>query len=112
MNFIRLLVPATFDNYDEQAYISANPDIMKAIQSGAFERSAYKHFCKYGNKENRKQWLKCNLDELRAEKVKILEPYLRNDMTLEKEGLIQLPIRTSYKYFKNIGNRKCICTRI
>ncbi|MCC6135391.1 MAG: class I SAM-dependent methyltransferase [Gammaproteobacteria bacterium] len=87
MNFIRLLVPATFDNYDEQAYISANPDIFKAIQSGAFERSAYKHFCKYGNKENRKQWLKCNLDELRAEKVKTLEPYLRSDMTLKKEGL-------------------------
>lgn len=86
MNFIRILVPVTFDNYDEQAYIAANPDIRKAIENGAFDRSAYKHFCKYGHKENRKQWLNHDLEKLRIEKIKILEPSLRKDMVFNKDG--------------------------
>ena len=47
-----MLIPATEKNFDEEGYLTANPDILKAVQSGQFESGAV-HFKTIGHMEKR-----------------------------------------------------------
>jgi hypothetical protein len=52
---IERLVEATPENFDEEKYLAANPDIENAVLEGFFN-SAEEHFSSFGVKEKRKQF--------------------------------------------------------
>ena len=54
MEELDLFVVATFENFDEEHYLLANPDVRRAIDAGGFNGSAYNRFFRYGEKEDRK----------------------------------------------------------
>ncbi len=47
-----MLVPATEENFDEDGYLAANQDVLRAVQSGQLESGAV-HFKTIGFKEER-----------------------------------------------------------
>lgn len=51
---IHVLEPATEENFNEEAYLRANPDVAKAIAGGMIE-SGLVHFRAFGYKEGRQQ---------------------------------------------------------
>ena len=51
---IELAVPATWDNFDETAYLEANRDVAEAVRLGHVA-SGRQHFEENGHRENRRQ---------------------------------------------------------
>lgn len=47
------LRPATFENFDEAAYLAANPDVAQAVAKGEWP-SGWQHFKAHGHRENRR----------------------------------------------------------
>ena len=79
---IELDVIVTTENYDEQAYLSSNPDVATAVRMGQIE-SGLAHFEHFGKSECRRQRLGergVELAEMRKQKMKMLQPKLRTDM--------------------------------
>src|SRR5579864_1809271 len=72
---------ATMENFDEHAYLAANPDVAEAVKRGEAE-SGRKHFEVYGHKEGRRQRTSA-LDlfaGLKRKKLARVQPLLRKDM--------------------------------
>jgi SAM-dependent methyltransferase len=81
MSVVLLSEPATAENFDEDAYLRANPDVKNAVDAGTCP-SARRHFDLFGHKENR--WLSWNPDISAARKRKMdrLRRHLRRDMSV------------------------------
>jgi SAM-dependent methyltransferase len=79
MQPIPIRVPASLANFDEAAYLRANPDIIPHIENGGFA-DGLDHFNKYGWRENRLLDLAPDLTEARARKMQRLKPFFRADM--------------------------------
>ena len=80
MNFIELEIAATEQNFDEDAYLLANPDVFKAINMGVVE-SGRQHFEVFGKEEGRKMLLPSSaIKELKESKLKRIAKILRNDL--------------------------------
>lgn len=45
--------PSLTSQFDEAAYLAANPDVARSISAGGFNGSALNHYLEYGQKENR-----------------------------------------------------------
>lgn len=74
MKQLRLLAPATPENFDEDGYLSANPDVAAAIRSGACA-SARAHFDAFQASEQR--WLRLRIPaDWKAGKLARLLPLL------------------------------------
>jgi SAM-dependent methyltransferase len=76
---LSLDVPASADNFDEQGYLNANPDVAQAVRSGAWP-SGRRHFDACGHNEHRRMRLSHAIDRLRADKIARLKPLLRLDL--------------------------------
>lgn len=83
---LELDVVVTEQNYDEKAYLEANPDVKKAVDAGSY-RSGKRHFDRHGKRENRKlrQKNEAQLNTMRNEKLQKLEKILRQDMQRDDE---------------------------
>lgn len=80
MTFIKLEPPATEENFDEDAYLLANPDVAKAVNMGSLESGRH-HFEIYGKKEGRKLFLPIHIiKELKERKLKRIKSILRDDI--------------------------------
>ncbi len=51
-NPLAIVHPLVPDDFDSDAYLDANPDVMEAVAAGLFE-SAFDHYCKHGRQEKR-----------------------------------------------------------
>jgi SAM-dependent methyltransferase len=86
--FVALYVPATSENFEEQAYLKANPDVAQAVRNGQF-RDGRHHFQMYGCNERRQLRRTegfASLDRLRAFKMTRVEPLLRLELPYERRG--------------------------
>jgi MoaA/NifB/PqqE/SkfB family radical SAM enzyme len=63
MDFDILEELATESNFEEDAYLSANPDVAHAVKNGLF-RSGFDHFITFGKKEERKIYQKVSCENL------------------------------------------------
>ena len=79
LNGIRVLSPASGEQFDEAGYLAANPDVAARVADGTFS-SAREHFDRYGGAEARKQLSSARVAELRTRKMARLRPFLREDM--------------------------------
>jgi|SRR5580658_823762 SAM-dependent methyltransferase len=72
---------ATQENFDERAYLAANPDVAAAVERGNLE-SGRKHFQAFGYKEGRRLRLSGGESFAAAKKNKLarVRPLLRGDM--------------------------------
>jgi SAM-dependent methyltransferase len=71
---------ATEENFDEKAYLTANPDVADAVRSGKI-KSGRLHFNKFGKKEGRMIRLPPSiLSEAKKKKLQRIKPLLRQDM--------------------------------
>jgi len=71
---------ATDQNFDEQSYLRANPDVADAVKKGAIESGA-SHFKAWGKNENRKiQFSTSIISEAKRRKLKRIGPLLRTDL--------------------------------
>lgn len=76
----------TEDNFNEEAYLSANKDVAQAVANKAFP-SGRAHFNAHGKFEGRTIRRDANtLADARATKLKKLSPYLRSDMPSTNRG--------------------------
>src|SRR4051812_14126196 len=84
---ISLEVLATPENFDEAAYLAANPDVADACRRGA-ERRAWHHFKAHGQRERRRLRPAQSppLEEARSEKLRRLEPLLKREMPHVRRG--------------------------
>lgn len=71
---------ATDANFDEPAYLAANPDVAAAVRSGQFA-SGLHHFDLFGRREQRRLQLKVDPERKRA-KLERIQPLLRGDMPM------------------------------
>lgn len=80
MNFIRLETLATDSNFDESAYLRANPDVGKAVATGQFA-SGRQHWDIFGRNEGRRLRLG-DPDFIAAKQDKLgkIAPLLRTDL--------------------------------
>jgi SAM-dependent methyltransferase len=86
MRSVKLAEIATRDNFDEAAYLRANPDVRAAVESAQFT-SGRAHFDVLGHKEGRRQlFLGDRVLEMRDRKMKRLSPFLRTDMKHQWQG--------------------------
>lgn len=76
---------ATPDNFDEAAYLGANPDVAAGVARGVWA-SGLVHFRKQGEREGRRQRLDVPLEELRQNKLKRLMPLVRSDLPHRLKG--------------------------
>lgn len=77
---VRLEAEASLDNFEEQGYLQANPDVAAAVRAGQFA-SGREHFDRFGKNEKRKVFLsKARLAEEKAKKKERIRPLLRSDM--------------------------------
>jgi SAM-dependent methyltransferase len=72
---------ATAENFDERAYLAANPDVAAAVKSGNLE-SGRRHFQVFGDKEGRRLRISSGESFAAAKKRKLarVQPLLRTDM--------------------------------
>ena len=77
--------PATDSNFDEVAYLAANPDVREAVERGGFASGRH-HFESYGRAEHRKMASLASLDALRRDKMERLRPWLRDDLACVWRG--------------------------
>lgn len=76
---------ATEKNFDEAAYLAANPDVAAAIMAGNCESGRF-HFSHSGKKEGRRIRNARNLEELRAAKMSRLRDLIDFDMPHARNG--------------------------
>ncbi len=77
----------TRDNFDEESYLRANPDVSSAVEKGDCP-SGWDHFLHFGEKESRRLDKSASEEfrEIKAKKKKLLRSLLRTDITcLETE---------------------------
>ncbi|PIE83235.1 MAG: methyltransferase type 11 [Candidatus Contendobacter odensis] len=68
------------ENFDEEAYLRANPDVANAVKEKQFE-SGYKHFKAFGKNEGRKMRFSfAKIQEAKTRKLQKIEHLLRKDM--------------------------------
>src|SRR6476660_8505599 len=70
---------ATTQNFNEAAYLAANPDVRAAVKSGTL-KSGRVHFRAHGLKERRGLRLSPPIQEIRNRKMERLRPLLRSDL--------------------------------
>jgi SAM-dependent methyltransferase len=70
---------ATEENFNEGAYLAANPDVAAAVASGSF-RSGFEHFQHFGRRERRRLRRAARIGSARARKMAKLKPFLREDL--------------------------------
>lgn len=71
---------ASDQNFDEKAYLLANPDVADAVRNGVLE-SGRTHFQTYGKNENRKIGFSSSIiSEAKRRKLEKITPLLRTDM--------------------------------
>ena len=79
-----LVEPATGSNFDETAYLAANPDVAQAVGAGEL-RSARQHFESFGCREGRQlRRDHSTIAQAKAVKLRRLDPLLRTDMTCRR----------------------------
>jgi len=73
--------PVTQENFDEGAYLAANPDVAAAVRRGEV-KSGRAHFAAYGRREGRRQRVSAGDAFLALKKTKLarVRPLLRQDM--------------------------------
>lgn len=74
----------TEDNFDEDAYLLANPDVASVVRSGKL-KSGKDHYLIYGKNENRRQ--RCSASHilaLKEKKMELIRPLLRDDLPCVK----------------------------
>ncbi len=73
----------TYDNYDEDAYLSANPDVKKAVQERKIW-SGWRHFKKIGVKEGRRLRYSLTMvpkfEEMKRYKIEIIKKVIKDDL--------------------------------
>lgn len=79
-------VPATAENYNEQGYLAANPDVAKAVRNGALQ-SGRQHFDQFGKTEKRFLRRSAHIDQLRRIKLERLTNLIRDDLPYQRRGL-------------------------
>lgn len=78
--------PATDKNFDEAAYLLANPDVTKAVREGTFE-SGRSHFESFGRHEGRMlRYDRSKFFEAKKEKLRSIASLLRSDMSHREDG--------------------------
>ena len=81
-------VNVTLDDFHEEAYLCANPDVADAVKRGDF-KSGLDHFMAYGADEKRRGRLpRERLTSLKKEKVQRIKPLLRADLTYATDELV------------------------
>ncbi|MEO6263600.1 MAG: class I SAM-dependent methyltransferase [Luteimonas sp.] len=71
---------ATNGNFDEKAYLAANPDVAKAVDSGGME-SGRRHFDVFGKREKRSlRRSVADIADVKKRKLQRIAPLLREDM--------------------------------
>jgi SAM-dependent methyltransferase len=75
----------TAANYDEAAYLAANPDVAEALRAGHI-LNGRQHFDHYGIHEGRRARMAAHLPPLRRTKLERLLPVLRLDMPHVRRG--------------------------
>jgi SAM-dependent methyltransferase len=70
------------NNFDEAAYLAANPDVASAVKAGAFT-SGRQHFEEFGLHEARKTRSTTEITRIRSEKVQKLIPNVSDGITYE-----------------------------
>jgi len=72
---------ATEENFDEEAYLRANPDVAEAVRKGGF-RSGHAHFKAFGHREGRRLFHRgaSVIGEAKRRKLERIRPLLRADM--------------------------------
>ncbi len=74
-------IPATDENFSEEAYLKANPDIVQAVKEGISLKSGKQHYKIFGKAEQRHVRLPISaIAAAKIEKLKKIEPLLRYDM--------------------------------
>jgi SAM-dependent methyltransferase len=103
MEAIRLDSQASFDNFNEPGYILANPDIKKAISSGAY-KNGFEHFQIFGKDEGRTIYTPEVLSEIRRiriEKIEKIEHFFRKELNHEikdhKYNFLTRELKESFK---------------
>jgi hypothetical protein len=76
---------ATAENFEESAYLKANPDVRQVVEHGMFV-DGRDHFRQYGWRENRRLLLSPDLSFPRRRKLERLRPHLRADMPCTWDG--------------------------
>lgn len=76
---------ATIENFDEEAYLSANPDVAVAVQAGLLA-SGREHFVACGSSEARKLRFPYDVESMRSVKIARVEPQLRLDLPHRRRG--------------------------
>jgi SAM-dependent methyltransferase len=76
---------ATDENFDEESYLAANPDVAAAVAAGRLP-SGISHFSAYGKGELRSLLQVSDINRLRKTKIEKLKPLLRTDMQVEWRG--------------------------
>jgi SAM-dependent methyltransferase len=75
----KILRDASIEEFDEEGYLVANPDVRKAVQSGRLT-SGIDHFRRHGQFEGRKIRSSASIPEIRARKLTKIEGILRRDL--------------------------------
>jgi len=70
---------ATDENFDEKAYLLANPDVADAVKTGKI-RSGRSHFEIFGKNEGRRILLPSKISKVKMKKLERIKPILRADM--------------------------------
>jgi SAM-dependent methyltransferase len=84
---LKLEEEATAENFDEEKYLRANPDIAATVRDGVWVNGR-SHFDAFGHREKRRLRLDSgHIAPLRTPKIDRLRPYLRTDMPcIEADG--------------------------
>ncbi|MFO1098507.1 MAG: class I SAM-dependent methyltransferase [Xanthobacteraceae bacterium] len=85
-----LFEPVSHENFREDAYLAANPDVAAAVAGKAF-RSGIDHFRQHGFREYRKQKIfdaDARIASVRSRKLARLRPYLRAPFTIRPDGVV------------------------
>jgi SAM-dependent methyltransferase len=76
-----LKIPSSQDNFNELAYLNANPDVREAVLSGKF-KSGLDHFNQFGIRENRNLLFEVSSD-YKKNKLNAIKPLLNDLMSFE-----------------------------
>jgi SAM-dependent methyltransferase len=82
VNLFGRLALATDENFDEAAYLAANPDVAAAVRTGEI-KSGLEHFKNFGAREGRKLRVAPSEEfrELKRRKLRRIEPLLLENLT-------------------------------
>lgn len=83
MKFHVLEELATEENFDETAYLLANPDVARAVRKG-LQKSGISHFRRFGKDEKRRLRLSSAILEAKEIKHKAIFPLLRSDIPYQE----------------------------